>query len=160
MIIWDLWIRVIHWVIAFTILANWFFFEGGDQLHLVAGYGSVIFVGFRVILGFFGSFHAQFRHFPIHELPQMLRFSKDWDGHNPLASIIYYLIWSLIVALGVTGFMMSLDMFWGEEWLEMLHHNIARTLIGLVVLHLLGTIMDSIRYRRPTILAMIRGKRY
>jgi len=62
-------------------------------------------------------------------------------------------------ALGVTGFMMGLDAYWGEEWLEDLHENLSTALMVLVVLHLLGIAFDSWKFRRKTWLGMITGRR-
>ncbi len=41
---------------------------------------------------------------------------------------------ALVLALGLTGYLQTTDMFWGEEWLEELHEGLAYTLLGLAAL--------------------------
>ncbi len=153
--IWNFKTRLIHWLIAIPVLAN-FFLEGGDIIHKVLGYLALLMVIVRVIWGFVAMDQARFSAFP---LSSVFSSNRQYPGHNPQASWVYLLIWFLVVLLGVTGFMMGLDAYWGEEWLEDLHGGLSNGLIGLVCLHLVGIGFDSWRYRRKTWLGMITGRR-
>lgn len=151
--IWSFPTRLIHWLIALPVLAN-FFLEGGETPHEVLGYVALAFVVVRVAWGFIAKDQAHFSAFP---LAQVLRARRDYPGHNPQASWVYLFIWALVVALGVTGYMMELDAYWGEEWLEDLHETFSNSLLALVVLHLLGIAFDGWKYKRRTWLGMIRS---
>lgn len=49
------------------------------------------------------------------------------DGED-LHQRIGYAASALVLALGMTGWMQTLDAFWGEAWLQELHEIIASTL--------------------------------
>ncbi|MGE3975110.1 MAG: cytochrome b/b6 domain-containing protein [Bdellovibrionales bacterium] len=134
-IVWDLPTRFIHWALATCVVLNLFILEEGEDLHAWTGYAAVVIVVLRFAWGFLGQV-------PI---------------RNRIASLVYIGIWSLILGLGITGWMMGLDAYWGEDWIEELHANFSIGLQILIGLHFLGIIIDSVRYRRRTWLAMIRG---
>jgi cytochrome b len=165
-IVWNLQTRIIHWLIAIPVLFN-FFIEGGDRPHKILGYIALAALVLRIIWGFKSASHyAHFRHFPLKAndvLAYGLSLTKaeqnPYKAHNPVASWIYIFIWILVLLLGITGFMMGLDAYWGEEWLEELHESLSSGMKVLVLLHFVGIIMDSIKYKRKTWLGMITGKK-
>jgi cytochrome b len=165
--LWDRTVRILHWSVAAAVFANLFIFEEGDDVHRWIGYSAIACVTARLLWGLRrDSGHARLRALPFHPR-DFVRFFRtlfnrsapSFDGHNPIASSIYVLIWADIFALAVTGFMMGLDRYWGEEWLEELHANISTVLKVLIVIHLAGLVFDSLKYRRHSWLAMIRGRR-
>lgn len=161
MIIWKLPIRIIHWLVAIPVLTN-FFLEGEDLPHKIVGYIAFSSVLIRILLGFIFNDHSSFKNFPLSfkKVIDYLKNKKETDlGHNPLASWIYIFIWLLVLSLGVSGYMMGLDAFWGEDWVEDLHKYIANTLYFLVGIHIIGIIFDSIRNKRKTWMGMINGKK-
>jgi cytochrome b len=153
--IWSFKTRLIHWLIAVPVLVN-FILEGGEFIHEALGYLALGMVIVRIVWGFVTLDQARFSKFP---LSKVFSARTDYDGHNPQASWVYLLIWLLVAFLGVTGFMMGLDAFWGEAWLENLHETISNVLLFLVGLHLIGIGFDSWRFQRRTWLGMITGKR-
>lgn len=65
---------------------------------------------------------------------------------------------ALIVALGVSGWMMTeIDALWGEDWIEEVHEFLANAVILLVPLHILGAVIESRRHRENLVLSMIHG---
>ena len=65
-----------------------------------------------------------------------------------------------MLMLALTGFLMEeIDYFWGEEWLEEVHELIANGLAGLVGLHILAALVESLRLRENLPLSMITGRR-
>jgi cytochrome b len=165
-VVWDVPTRLIHWTIALCIVLNWFFLEEGDPPHTWFGYAAVAAVSLRILWGIYTPTASHFRHFPLRasQLISFLRnFSKpeltNYPAHNPAASWTYIAIWTLIVALAISGWMMGLDAFWGEEWLENTHANISDVLKLAVLAHFAGMIADSIKFRRKTFLAMLTGRR-
>jgi len=162
-IIWQLSTRILHWCVAVPTLAN-YLLEGGEKPHEWAGYAAALFVGLRLLRGLVCRDHAHFRHFPLHprsvveHLLHITERHRPTVGHNPLASWVYLFMWSTLIALAVTGFMMGMDAYWGEEWLENLHEDIATGLQVLIALHFLGLAYDSWRFKRKTWLAMFTGR--
>jgi cytochrome b len=64
---------------------------------------------------------------------------------------------ALVLAMGATGFMQTLDAFWGEEWLQELHEILASTLIVCAGLHALAAIVMSHFERTNLVKAMVTG---
>lgn len=157
---------MVHWTVAVTVLTNHFWLDGGDDPHLWIGYLAAAAVLARVGVGFLGKGYSRFSHFPL-QLQQLKSFltyyfkrpPQDYVGHNPLASYTYIAIWIFVLMLGLTGWMMGLDAYWGEEWLHDLHNKISNLLLILVGAHILGILMDAIKFRRPTWMAMITGRK-
>lgn len=164
--VWDKTTRALHWIVAAAVVLNLFVLEEGEDAHRWLGYAAVGAVALRGIWGFAGGEHSRFRSFPLGVASWRRFFSgiffwrkEDFPGHNPLASVVYLLIWACIISLGITGWMMGLDAYWGEEWLEEIHANISTAVQVLVGLHLAGILLDSVKFRRHTWLGMITGKK-
>jgi cytochrome b len=154
----------LHWLLAVSVVANHYFLEGHDKIHHWLGYACVAFVVLRLLWSFWGAYHVKVNSFPWQPklLLDFLRsyFRKDakvYPGHNPAASYTYLLMWVCIFALGFTGWLLGLDAFWGDEQIETIHDWIAVGLQVLVLVHLIGVIADSIKFKRHTWLGMIRG---
>lgn len=162
---WNLITRITHWLIAIPVLLD-FVIDGGDLSHNVLGYIALGATLFRLIWGFFTRDEANFSGFPLtakktadYAKSAFTKKTIHYSGHNPLASWTYIFMWILVIALGITGFMMGLDRYWGEEWLEGLHENFSNTLMLLVALHFIGLILDSWKFKRKTWLGMFNGKK-
>ncbi len=65
----------------------------------------------------------------------------------------------LLGAIGATGYMMGMDAYFGEEWLEKLHKALVNGLLLLVALHLAGVATASLRHRENLVKAMITGRK-
>lgn len=162
---WNAVTRIGHWLIAIPIAID-FFVDGGDQLHNISGYVAFAVTILRLGWGFVTKDQASFSSFPlkvseifsyIKSLP--FKNAKKYPGHNPLAAWVYLFMWGLVFGLGITGYMMGLDAYWGETWLEELHETMSNALMFLVVLHFIGIGFDSWKFRRKTWLGMITGQK-
>lgn len=159
-----------HWGLAICVAAN--FINDGDGIkdaHRKVGLLALALVVIRILYGFFGTKsdfrHHLFKHWPLR--PRLLKeFLKselssktaiEYEGHNPAASWTYVAIWAAVIMLGITGVMMGLDAFWGEEWLEDLHGGITKVLMLLLIVHFLGMIKDTVKYKRNAWKRMITG---
>ncbi len=69
------------------------------------------------------------------------------------------LLMAWVAAVGVTGWMQTLDAYWGVEWLEELHEALAYGLLALVGVHVLAAIVESWHYRENLIAAMVHGRK-
>lgn len=165
--IWPRAIRFIHWGLALFVILNQFVLESGENLHEWVGYSALALVLVRVALGFFGSGPSAFKNFPL-QFASMKTFWKGIrsrkpdefsEGHNPMASYIYLLIWFNVTLLALSGWLMGLDRFWGNENLERAHELFSNLLLMLIFFHLAGLLFDSIKFKRKSWLSMINGKR-
>ncbi len=161
--VWPVSVRIIHWALALTIILDAFFFE--DDLHNYLGYLGATLVLLRLILGLTGKEHVRLSSLPL-RLTELKAYFKNHfigqahdEGHNPAASVVYLLMWLVVILLAVTGWMMGLDAYWGDETLHMIHSWLSNGLLVLVLFHLIGIILDAIIYKRQTWMAMISGKK-
>lgn len=162
--VWDRFVRFFHWSLVTCVLANYFVVDDGKTVHQWFGYTATALVLARIVWGFVGSRYARFGDFA--PTPSKLRthvrrlLDGDPDfhvGHNPLGGVMIFATLALVLALGTTGFMQTLDTFWGEEWLEEIHETLASALIGLAVLHVTAVVVMSRIDRTNLARAMITG---
>lgn len=132
-------IRFIHWGIAFVIFLNLFITEDGEFFHRFLGYAAVLLVVIRLV---YGLTTKNLRQFP-----------------NKIAVLTYFAMWSSLIGLAITGFMMGTDLFWGDELIEESHEFIANLLEVLIIIHILGFSLDAYKFKRRTWLNMINGKK-
>ncbi|QWE16162.1 cytochrome b/b6 domain-containing protein [Polynucleobacter sp. AP-Nino-20-G2] len=151
--IWDLPIRLFHWLLVACIVASFITVEiGGNAMewHAILGYCILVLVVFRICWGFVGSHHARFVHFipsPRRLFTYISGGSKASLGHNPLGALSVLALLTSIGLQAVTGLFANDDIaFEGPfakyvssgtvEFLTSLHHLNEKILIILIVLHL------------------------
>ena len=163
--VWDPLVRLFHWSLAACIFGA-FLVEEGDTAHQVLGYIALGLVASRVAWGFVGTRHARFRDWV--RGPRAIRTylreriagtSRRRLGHNPAAGAMMLGLLAGVAAVGVTGWMQTLDAFWGAEWLEDLHEVLAWSLLGMIGLHVLAALVESWHYRENLVAAMIHGRK-
>jgi cytochrome b len=164
--VWDPLVRWLHWSLVAAICAAWFTGEASAGLHQAAGYAGLGVVAVRFAWGWIGGRFArfgQFRYAP----SVVLRYTREvarrsehrYLGHNPLGGWMVLVLMLAVVSVGVTGWLYTLDMFWGMAWLEWLHRALAWALVGLIALHLAGVAFTSWRHRENLVAAMITGRK-
>lgn len=162
--VWDPFVRIFHW--SLVALFGFAYATGDvwDDLHEAAGYAIGALVLARIVWGFVGPAHARFRDF-IYGPSTILSFLRDslalgarrYLGHNPAGGAMVVALLGMIALICVTGVMMGLDPFWGEEWVEDLHVLGVWCALGLIVLHLLGVVLASIEHSENLVVAMFTG---
>jgi Ca2+/H+ antiporter len=85
----------------------------------------------------------------------LLGAGKRHIGHNPGSAYAIFIMLALVLALATTGILMGQ----GYESLEELHEILAYVMVGVVVMHILGVLIHSIRHRENIIASMIHGKK-
>ncbi len=161
--VWDPLVRLCHWTFAIGCAAA-FLTEEMRTAHKIVGYAVLAAVLFRILWGFFGSYHARFANFVRGPrevgayVGAMLRGEEPYhEGHNPLGALMILALLLLLLVIGISGWMQTLDAFWGEEWVEELHATSADLLLWLVPLHVGGVLFASLRHRENLVKAMITG---
>ncbi len=68
-------------------------------------------------------------------------------------------IWTCVLGLALTGWMLEWDAFFGSETLEELHELISHSLMVLVAAHLAGLAHESLSHRTRAWMGMVDGKK-
>ncbi len=167
-VIWNIRIRLIHWAMAVIILLSLFVFDDGETVHQWLGYGALLFLFIRLIIGFFGSGYEAFKNFELKPARLIeflkdhlrLKIGKNYLGHNPAASWSYIFFWLCVVGLGVTGVLLvHVDAYFGDERIEQIHELLSHFVQFFIVLHLSGLLLDSYIHKHRAWMAMITGKK-
>lgn len=164
--VWDPVVRIFHWTVVVACSLNLFILEEGKYWHRATGYVVAAAIAIRLIWGFIGTKHARFTDFfptPRKVKDQVRgiieRKEKRHLGHNPLASVMMLLLITLLAATALSGWMTTLDAFWGEKWLEQLHGTIANSIMVLVFIHAGAAIVESWRHRENLVWSMVTGRK-
>jgi cytochrome b len=162
--VWDPLVRVFHWSLVACVLLNLLVVDDGEDLHQWLGYAASALVAVRVVWGFIGPRHARFADF----FPTPRRVANHvrallggetehhW-GHNPLGALMVFALLGMVLSLGLTGWMQTLDAFWGVEWLMDLHEGLGEWLLPMVGLHAGATIIMGRIERTRLVKAMVTG---
>ncbi len=168
--VYDLPTRVFHWIFAGCFLTAFAIANTVDDdgavfsYHMIAGMVMVFAVIWRIAWGFVGSPHARFRDFSLRpaELVDYLKnalggTTRLWAGHNPASSWAAIIMMLLALGLGTTGYLMISSPL-GES-LEDVHEILANSFIIVVVLHVAGIILHTVKHKDPIGKSMIHGRK-
>lgn len=162
--LWSLPQRLIHWGLVFGLGLAWWSAETFDDLHEWTGYAVAALVGGRILLGFgrhptarWATLWSRLRLLPAY-LAARGRIPSP-PGHGPTGALSVLLLLGLTLATAVTGWMLTLESFVGDESAEA-RHELAFTLLqGWVALHVLAVLLQGWRQRRNLVADMVRGGR-
>lgn len=167
-LVWDLATRLFHWSFAGAFLAAFAVATlVGDEsalfpFHMLLGLVLVFMVALRLIWGLIGTKHARFSDLPTRpgELVAYMRDAftrgtKRYAGHNPGSTWAMFAMFALVVGLGATGLMMSR----GSEAAEEVHEVLAWAMIAVVVAHLAGIALHTIRHKELIAASMVDGRK-
>lgn len=162
--VWDRFVRVFHWSLVACFFGAYFTTVGFAGAHEVFGYAALALVVARSCWGFAGRGHARFDAFVpgprrlVRYLAAMLRGREPRHlGHNPAAAVMIVFLIVTVGAIGATGWMLTLDAFWGNESVEDLHVLLVDVVLVAVALHVCAAIYESWRHRENLILSMVTG---
>jgi cytochrome b len=173
--VWDLPTRIFHWSLLALILLAWFTGEeegAAAQIHRYAGEAIAGLIVFRVLWGFVGGERSRFADFAAgpsailaHVRDLFSAQPKRHLGHNPLGGVAVFLLLAVVAAVVFTGLFSGGENasgpfagVWGLELSEV-HELLFRVLQGLIVVHLLGVLVESLKAKDALVPAMITGKK-
>lgn len=177
---WDLPLRLFHWLLVATLAGSWLTQELGVQYmdwHIRLGYLAIGLVVFRLLWGFLGPRHARFSSF-LHSPGAALHYARSWAsgtvpvwaGHNPLGAWAVCAMLLLTAVQGASGLFNSDDILWSGPWhaavptafadrMSWLHDFNFKLLLGLAGLHLAAIAAYWLRLRIDLVTAMITGRK-
>ncbi len=160
--VWDLPVRIFHWLLVATILVAFLSAEEESALapwHVSAGWVAALLIVFRVIWGFVGGEHSRFT-----------RFLKSWEighhlasltsparrrsvGHNALGGLAVIALLAAVASVVYSGVRT------GGDAEEGLHEMLANLLLALIAVHVFAVIVMSMLTRENLITAFITGRK-
>lgn len=177
--IWDLPIRLFHWLLVALIAFSWW---SGEEHHMdwhrLSGYAILALLLFRIWWGFTGSRTARFGQFVrspravlAHAKTPGSQLSGTADGHNPLGG------WSVIAMLAALAVMVVAGLFavdvdgfesgpladyvsfdQGRAAAEF-HELAFNAIVALIALHIVAIAYYLVVKRRNLVRPMITGRR-
>jgi cytochrome b len=165
-LVWDPLVRVFHWTVVIGCALDLFVLEDGKATHRFVGYVVAAALVVRFVWGFLGPKHARFADFfPTRE--KVTRYVKAlsrgeeprYIGHNPAGAIVMLTLMILLAAVSITGWMLTLDVYFGDKVLEELHEAIANLIFVLAGFHAAAAIYEGWRHKENLIWAMITGRK-
>jgi cytochrome b len=174
--IWSIPTRIFHWLLVIGMVAAYIVAEEEELLnvHSSIGYSVGILLLFRIIWGFTGPKYSRFSDFPI-GISALKSFFADMKtskshspGHNPAASVVMLgiILFSMIIVVsGVLllasegqGLFVFVQTGLSENSLKETHEIAVNIVIGLVIAHLLGNLVDFISNKKTgTLQSMFTG---
>jgi cytochrome b len=164
--VWDPLVRLFHWSLATSFVVAWISADEWDNLHIWAGYAAAALLAFRVVWGLVGPRYARFTQF-VRGPAAVAAYLRDlltgrearYLGHNPAGGAMIVALILGLAGLCLTGWMYTLDAFWGADWVEETHEILANLLLVLVGLHIAGVILASLKHHENLARAMVTGRK-
>jgi cytochrome b len=164
--IWDPVVRIFHWTVVLGCVLNLAVFDDGKAAHRWIGYGVALALTLRVVWGFIGSKHARFADFApsaaaiVTYLKALVHGTEPrYLGHNPAGAAMMLTLMALLAAVSLTGWLLTLDANFGNEFLEGLHETLANAILLLAGLHVVAALFESWRHGENLIKSMITGRK-
>lgn len=162
--VWDPFLRFYHGAQAGLIALAWALSDSAKAWHEDAGLALAGLLALRIGWGFIGPRHARFSDFlrspraiAAYLAAMARRQEPRYLGHNPAGGAMVVALMAVIAATALTGWMQTLDAFWGSAPLQYLHETLADLIWILVAAHLGGVLLASLRHRENLAAAMIHG---
>ena len=158
--VWDLLVRSVHWSLATLIVIELFNEAGANPWHRYLGYLAGALVVVRLAWGCGDRGHASLASMAAsaRQTPSYLpRTSTPSLGHTPPGALMAFALWTLVLLVALTGWMLDLDAFWGEEWLRQIHEVLAYALAAFAVVHIAAAVIASYVHRVNLVKSMITG---
>ncbi|MEZ5852595.1 MAG: cytochrome b/b6 domain-containing protein [Hyphomicrobiaceae bacterium] len=180
-VVWDLGVRAFHWLlvagVAGALATGLLERKSLFDLHVYLGTAIGVLVLFRVVWGFSGSTYARFASFvcspftALGHLRDLLTGKAPHHvGHNPLGTWMILALLTTITALLATGVIVlggvakegpvkAFATYAFGHAAKTVHEGLAFGLMGLIGLHVLGIVVESLRTRESLVGAMIHGRK-
>jgi cytochrome b len=165
-LVWDIPTRLFHalFAVGFIAAAVVSLLLGEDSplfpYHAIIGLAIALMVCLRVVWGLVGSRYARFSSFAFgpaavgqYMKATLLGGGQRHVGHNPGSAYAIFAMLALMIGLAATGILMGR----GSESAKEIHEVLAYVMVGVVIAHVLGVVLHTVRHRENIVASMIHG---
>jgi cytochrome b len=165
--VWSRFVRLFHWSLVTTVALAWLTSEVGRGLHEPIGWVMVALLMLRIVWGLAGRDRAaRFVSF-VRGPAAVLAYARDvlgqraprFLGHNPLGGWMVIALMLTLAAVAVTGWLLTIDAFFGSEIMEEVHEALALALLALVAVHVAGVFYTGWHQHENLVRAMLTGRK-
>jgi cytochrome b len=177
-LVWDLPLRIFHWLFAAAVTACWITAKVGFdwmQYHFYLGYLVIGLLIFRIVWGFIGPRHARFSSFlakpsavGAYARHLFRRDSTPSVGHNPIGGLMVILMLLLAVVQVATGLFSTDAVIWTGPYypvvksstaslLSSIHSVNQNIILAAVGLHVLAIIYYRAYKKQSLVSPMFTG---
>jgi cytochrome b len=178
--VWDLPTRIFHWTLVLAIVGAYASNRAGIEYfkyHLWCGYAVVVLIGFRIVWGVVGTYHARFWNF-VRGPVATIRFvfatlrgkERRYAGHNPLGAVMVIALLAGLLTQSITGLFANDEILnfgplsgyvSNDRSLELtsLHRQLFYWIMGAVLLHVIAVILHRVLKKEDLVNAMFSGRK-
>jgi cytochrome b len=175
-LVWPLWLRVMHGLLAVAVLASLATHEGGGVWHERWGWLALGVAVLRVALGVTMACtrtgpraDGDHRHTALadwwHSPGTVWRYGRTllqgraprYLGHNPLGGWMMLVLLADVLLCGFTGWLFTTDRYWGVAWVAELHGALGQAFMPLLLLHVAGAVVASVKQQENLMASMVHG---
>ena len=165
-LVWDMPVRVFHWVLALCFAGAWLTSESEywKLWHVSFGYSMALLIAFRLVWGLVGTRYARFMQFvrgpaavKAYFISYLQGKPQHHVGHNPAGALAILAIIGTVLVTVASGYAAYEEI--GGDWLSDIHEAMASLLMGIVVLHIAAVLLTSVFHKENLVRAMLTGKK-
>lgn len=177
--VWDIFVRVFHWLLVALFAVAYVTEDDVLQLHVWTGYAVGLLVVLRIAWGFVGSRHARFSDFVTSPaagrayLVGLLRFrGRRYLGHSPAGGAMVLALLAMLLLIVGSGLalyaardgagpladLVPMSRPLGRT-LKGVHEFLANATLVLIGFHILGVLLASLVHGENLIRSMINGRK-
>lgn len=178
--VWDLPLRVFHWMLVLAVAGAWCTHALGVayfRYHVWCGYTVLVLVAFRLVWGVVGTRHARFAQFvrgpraTLRYARQLLRgTAPHLPGHNPLGAWMVLALLAALLAQALLGLFGNDEIFnFGPLYgyvsnarsvaLTSLHRRLFYGILAAIVLHVAAVAWHRYARGEQLVRAMLTGRK-
>ena len=164
-LVWDLPLRLFHWLLAASFAGAFLTAESERwrDIHVMLGYTMLALVAFRVAWGVFRHPVRPLRELRVRSRRACVSYLRSlltgaphqYTGHNPAGSWAIFALLGCAIAAAGTGLALYNEV--GGRWMEHLHEFVANAMLAVVAVHVAGVAAGSLLHRENLVRAMFTG---